>query len=107
MTDRQEILDKLYFERGPCCAGCDWWRSISSLVGDCTRSAPVSGHERASMLGIERSSLQFAAGHVVTPREHVCGEFKDEFDWTSLPLPYRRRIGAPAALAAPPVGGTE
>jgi hypothetical protein len=46
------------------------------------------------MLGTESSSLQHAAGHVMTPREHVCGEFKDDFDWPSLPMPYLRRIGA-------------
>jgi hypothetical protein len=96
MTDlRQESLDTFYWRNGPCCAGCDWWRSISALIGDCTRSAPVSGHERTSMLGI-RSSHKFDAGHVVTKRGHHCGEFKDDFDWTTLPLPYRKRVGAPA-----------
>lgn len=91
----QEHLDRFYFRHGPCCAGCDWWRHISSLVGDCTRSAPVSGNERMSMLGISNCSLPFDAGHVITERQHVCGDFKDEFDWTSLPLPYRKRVGAP------------
>jgi hypothetical protein len=91
----QEHLDQFYFRHGPCCAGCDWWRHISSLVGDCTRSAPVSGDERMSMLGISNCSLPFDAGHVITEREHVCGDFKDEFDWTSLPPPYRKRVGAP------------
>jgi hypothetical protein len=94
-NERQEHLDQFYFQHGPCCAGCDWWRHISSLIGDCTRSAPVSGSERADMLGISNPSRAFKAGHVVTPREHVCGDFKDEFDWTSLPLPYRKRVGAP------------
>jgi hypothetical protein len=47
------------------------------------------------MLGI-RSSHKFDAGHVVTKRGHHCGEFKDDFDWTTLPLPYRKRVGAPA-----------
>jgi len=92
--DRQEVLDRFYFSRGPCCAGCDWWHSLSSLVGDCTKAAPVPSAERWDMLGIDWCSLRPGSGHVVTPREHVCGDFKDEFDWTSLPLPYRKRIGA-------------
>jgi hypothetical protein len=45
------------------------------------------------MLGIWGSSLKPDPGHVVTAREHVCGDFKDEFDWSSLPLAYRKRIG--------------
>jgi hypothetical protein len=89
----QEHLDKFYWHHGKCCAGCDWWRSISSLVGDCTRSAPVSAKDRASMLDIH--SFQIQSGHIVTQREHVCGDFKDDFDWSTLPLPYRKRVGAP------------
>ena len=91
--DLQEWHDAFYMRHGPCCAGCDWWRSISGLIGDCTRSAPVSGAERMGMLDIAWSSLPIEAGHVITERAHVCGEFKDTFDWTSLPLPYRVRIG--------------
>ncbi|MGX7706365.1 hypothetical protein [Methylobacterium sp. Gmos1] len=97
---RQEILDTFYHQQGPCCAGCDWWHSISTLVGECHRSAMVSGHDRMIALGIDYSSLAFGAGHVVTKREHVCGDFKDEFDWTSLPLPYRKRVGALAERTA-------
>lgn len=47
------------------------------------------------MLGMERSSHRFGAGHVITNREHHCGDFKDEFDWATLPLTYRKQIGAP------------
>lgn len=92
----QENIDRFYFTHGQCCAGCDWWRSLSSLVGDCTKSKPVDGHTRWEMLGIEKCSLKPMAGHIVTARDHVCGDFKDEFDWTSLPLPYRKRIGGPS-----------
>jgi hypothetical protein len=93
ITALQEFLDRLYFEHGPCCAGCDWWRSMSTQVGDCTKSAPVDGHTRWEMLGIEKCSLKPLPGHIVTACDHVCGSFKDEFDWTTLPLPYRKRIG--------------
>lgn len=34
-----------------------------------------------------------SAGHVATPRGHVCGEFKDEFDWSTLPKAYLTQIG--------------
>lgn len=91
----QESLDRFYFRTGPCCAGCDWWRAISPVVGDCTRSAPVSGDHRWQMVGIRSCSLPTASGHVVTTRDHVCGEFRDDFDWSTLPLVYRARIGAP------------
>jgi hypothetical protein len=97
---RQERLDAFYFSNGPCCAGCDWWRSVNSLVGECRRSAPMAGAERFAMLGIAGASLKVGAGHALTRRDYVCGEFKDEFDWSSLPLPYRKRIGEPS-LASP------
>lgn len=89
----QEFVDAFYMRHGPCCAGCDHWRSINSSTGECTRSAPVSGAERLAMIGIEWSSFTPPAGHVLTRREHVCGEFRDEFDWTTLSLLYRKRIG--------------
>jgi hypothetical protein len=47
------------------------------------------------MLGIENCSMGLSVGHIVTSQDHVCGDFKDEFDWSSLPLPYQKRIGAP------------
>lgn len=74
----QARVDAFHKEHGPCCAGCDWWRWHNSLVGECIKSAPVASAERFAMLGIESSSLTPGAGHIMTPREHVCGEFKDE-----------------------------
>lgn len=93
----QEHIDTFYFAHGKCCAGCDWWRHINSLAGECTRSAPVGARERVAMLGTDWISMQLSkvAGHVLTRREHVCGEFKDDFDWSSLPLAYRKRVGDP------------
>ncbi len=93
--DQQEVIDRFYFAHGPCCAGCDWWRSYNSLIGECHRAKPVSGKERADMLGIFSSSLRLRAGHIMTPREHHCGDFRDLFDWSSLPLAYRKRVGPP------------
>jgi hypothetical protein len=89
----QEFHDRFYFSHGPCCAGCDWWRSLNSMAGECTKSAPVKGETRYAMLGIEGSSLKLNAGHILTRMDHHCGDFKDGFDWQTLPLPYRKRIG--------------
>lgn len=93
----QENLDSFYFRHGPCCAGCDWWRSMSPLVGSCTKSKITSGRERADALGLDKCSLRIPSGHAITSRDYTCGLFKDEFDWTTLPLPYRKRIGAPVS----------
>lgn len=76
-AERQHVIDAFYAKHGPCCAGCDWWRHHNSMVGDCIRSAPVAGAERIAMLGIHGSSLQPSAGHVMTLRDHYCGEFRD------------------------------
>ncbi len=92
-TAVSRILDRFYVEHGPCCAGCDWWAPLNSAAGECRRSEPVSGAERLGMLGIEYSSLPPEAGHVMTTRAHHCGEFKDEFNWTTLPLFYLKQIG--------------
>ena len=94
-ADRQERHDRFYFERGPCCAGCDWWRSINSRVGECTKNAPVDGKTRWAMLNISRVSMDLEPGHIATAHDHICGDFKDDFDWSSLPLAYRKRVGAP------------
>ena len=29
----QEIADRFYAQHGPCCAGCDWWHRVNTLVG--------------------------------------------------------------------------
>lgn len=77
MGGSQEHIDRFYFERGPCCAGCDWWRHINSVAGICERY-PKHQHKT---------------------RDQHCGEFKDEFEWSGLPLVYRKRVGDPKALS--------
>ena len=94
MDQTQEYLDRFYHQNGPCCAGCDHWRAFNSLVGECRATAPVLARERGELIHITSSSRQLSAGHVLTRREHHCGEFKDEFDWSSLPLAYQKRVGA-------------
>lgn len=97
-TAAQEAVDRFYWAHGaPCCAGCDWWRHLNAAVGECHRGAPVPEPERWAMLGITAPSIRTGPGHVVTPREHACGEFRDAFDWASLPPAYQRRIGVTGA----------
>lgn len=96
---RQEMLDEFYHQNGPCCAGCDWWHSFNSRAGECHRTVMIPGADRGAPLGVTGSSLAIGAGHVMTRREHVCGEFKDKFDWSSLPLAYRKRVGDPTAAS--------
>lgn len=94
MTEKvQKLLDVFYTKNGPCCAGCDWWQYANSVAGQCIKAAPVSGDQRVAMLGITGTSLHVGAGHPLTERGHYCGDFKDEFDWSSLPPHYLRQIG--------------
>jgi hypothetical protein len=56
----------------------------------------VSAEQRYSMVRIDWHTFRFQgqdAGHILTNREHRCGDFKDDFDWSSLPPAYLRRIG--------------
>ena len=95
-TKTQEAVDRFYVAHGPCCAGCDWWSHIGSLIGECRKSAPVSAEQRYSMVRMDWHTARFMepdAGHILTNREHLCGDFKDGFDWPSLPPAYLRRIG--------------
>lgn len=90
----QEYVDRFYWANGPCCAGCDHWRAIRAGAGLCKRGPAVSAAERGGVVGIEGMSKNVGAGHVLTPRDHHCGEFKDDFDWSTLPPWYLRKIGA-------------
>jgi len=74
---KQKYVDHFYKKNGPCCAGCDWWRYHNSSIGECTKSAPVSASERLSMIGIESLSGDIGAGHILTKRDHLCGDFVD------------------------------
>lgn len=41
------------------------------------------------MVGI-RPSIRVESGHIMTPRDHVCGDFKDDFDWASIGVAIKR-----------------
>ena len=93
MTDYQEYQDKYYMKHGKCCAGCDYWESPNTVAGICKMSKIVPAAERASMLGISGISKNMGSGHAITKREYVCGNFKDSFDWNTLPITYLKKIG--------------
>jgi hypothetical protein len=52
------------------------------------------------MLGLKFNSICPGAGHVMTNRMHRCGDFKDSFDWKTLPTEYLRRIGFKGGMPA-------
>lgn len=90
----QEICDRTYWKLGACCAGCDHWDSYAGNIGECTAAPPVSGVEVMASLGIISSTYTPAPGHPYTRADHKCGGFKDDFDWSTLPLHYLAKIGA-------------
>jgi hypothetical protein len=64
------------------------------VAGECRLNAPVAAAERWAMFDLSGSGAT-GAGHFMTRREHVCGDFKDDFDWSLLPVAYLLRIGVP------------
>lgn len=89
----QKRVDSFYATNGECCGGCDWWRHSNPRTGECTKAAPVAGDQRYGMLGIQTVTLQLGAGFPMTRIENHCGDFKDTFDWASLPVNYLHAIG--------------
>jgi hypothetical protein len=91
----QEECDRFYWRNGRCCAGCDHWSSSGGRVGECFSAPPMSGRDIMASLGIISCSYTPPPGQPFTEWDHVCGAFQDEFDWSTLPEDYRKRIGAP------------
>jgi len=90
----QEHCDRLYWTNGPCCAGCDHWRSDTGNLGRCTAAGIVSGDQVMASMGIEFCSYTPRPGFPMTKADFHCGMFEDDFDWSSLPIEYLARIGA-------------
>lgn len=104
----QAWCDSMYADIGPCCAGCDWWRSAYFQAGECTRSAPVSGNSERWYLVMGEVTffdLPETSGHIMTPPQYRCGEFKDTFDWQTLDTRYLKRIGFPGKISPTPHPG--
>lgn len=90
----QLLCDKTYWEKGQCCAGCDFWKSDSGRLGGCSANGLFSGDDVARSLGITWASIKFKAGFPYTEMDFHCGRFTDNFDWSELPKHYLRQIGA-------------
>lgn len=90
----QQRLDMYYWKHGNCCAGCDHWSSFGADSGECYGGPPVSGEQVLQSMGIHFFSYIPAPGQPYTSHEHVCGAFKDDFDWSSLEPEYLEKIGA-------------
>jgi len=90
----QEKCDIMYWQNGPCCAGCDHWQSDSGLTGRCTSAPIMSGRDVLLSMGIYSSSYTPPPDHPSTEATHRCGMFKDDFDWATLDADYLKRIGA-------------
>jgi len=77
----QADVDAFYLQHGPCCAGCDWWQWHNAVAGQCTKAAPVAAEQRLAMLGFDWISVNIGSGHPFTARDHLCGDFKDTYNW--------------------------
>lgn len=90
----QERCDSFYWKHGRCCAGCDHWASEQGYIGVCTDAPIMPGADVLRSCGIDWSSYVPPPGQPFTRHDHVCGAFKDDFDWSSLDPEYLKRIGA-------------
>jgi len=90
----QAKCDTLYWSIGKCCAGCDHWHSDDSMQGQCLAAGIMSGDQVMRSMGIAFSSYPFNPGYPYTESTHVCGLFRDDFNWATLPDDYLDAIGA-------------
>ena len=90
----QEKCDRDYWTGGQCCAGCDFWNSEKGYSGECRAAGIVSGREVLASVGIVSWSGPLKPGHPMTHGDHWCGQFRDEFDWSTLDRDYLSRVGA-------------
>ena len=89
----QQRCDTFFWKNGPCCAGCDHWASEMGDSGQCTLAPIVSGADVLKSMGISWSSYTPPPDYPYTARDHVCGSFRDTFDWATLGEDYLREIG--------------
>lgn len=91
----QEHCDTLYWSKGQCCAGCDFWNSDMGNSGECHHAGLVSGDQVLASMGAQFHTLHNPRpGYPLTKADQWCANFKDDFDWASLPSDYLERIGA-------------
>lgn len=92
----QEVCDREYWQHGQRCCGCDFWQSEGGRSGRCSAAGIVSGEQVLRSLGVIWTSAWGIEppGFPYTRKSFWCGKFKDDFDWSTLPLDYQKRIGA-------------
>lgn len=90
----QEHCDRLYWTSGKCCSGCDHWQSEMGNIGSCIDAGIVSGDQVMRSLGSYFSSYMPPPGFPLTKAEFYCGQFRDDFDWSTLDHDYLAKIGA-------------
>ena len=99
--DYQEKCDRIYWEEGPCCAGCDHWHSDKGLTGQCDANGLIPGADVMRSMGATFSSYTPPPGFPYTNSDFHCGKFKDEFEWDTLSKDYLTRIGYKPKQKAP------
>jgi hypothetical protein len=93
-AEYQKTCDRMYWQQGYCCAGCDHWQSDSGLTGRCTAAPIMSGADVLRSFGVTFCTYTPPPGHPFTEADHKCGAFSDAFDWSTLPDDYLATIGA-------------
>lgn len=90
----QARCDSRYWTYGQRCSGCDYWASSEGDFGACQHAGIVSGQDVMMSLGLSFCSAPIQPGYPLTNDGHWCANFKDDFDWSSLPKEYLAEIGA-------------
>lgn len=90
----QEHCDRTYWTYGKCCAGCDHWQSEMGNLGFCIAAGIVTGEQVMRSMDIAFCSYTPPPGFPLTKAEFYCGQFRDDFDWSTLDHDYLAKIGA-------------
>lgn len=90
----QKRCDSDYWKYGQRCSGCDFWASSEGYTGECQHAGIVSGQDVLRSMGITFSTLLPPPGYPYREASHWCANFKDDFDWSTLPSEYLHEIGA-------------
>ncbi len=84
--DWLDEADRFYLKHGPCCAGCDHWRALSTRIpsnGNCTKDAP--GPRIHLPPGWDWCSRwEMYSEYPFTDHNHKCADFQDTFDWSKV-----------------------
>jgi len=91
----QARCDADYWRFGKRCSGCDYWVSEQGYLGQCQQAGKLSGLDVLKSCGFEHYTGPIPApDYPFTRAWGACVNFKDDFDWSSLPQEYLVEIGA-------------